>query len=177
MDTELLFTMNKGLFLLFLAVGGNYVAQTFSCKTQKLLLENMYAKQAMVLFVLYFAVGFVDESNTSPFQKLLLALFIWVLFLMFTKMNALFTMVSFALFSFAYFIQTWITYYKNLKDDKKYSEEISNLEHIFRNLVFLTLFLVVVGFIIYYMQQYKDRPKDFSLLKFIFGTVKCDSLK
>lgn len=177
MDTELLFTINKGLFLLFLAVGGNYVAQTFSCKTQKLLLENMYAKQLIVLFIIYFAIGFVDESNTSPFQKVLLALLIWILFLMFTKMNLVFTIISFSLFSFAYFIQTWIMYYKNMKDDKKYGEEISNLEHIFRNLVMITIFIIIIGFIMYYTEQYNDKQKDFSLLKFIFGTVKCDSLK
>lgn len=177
MVNELYFNINKGIFLLFLAVGGNYVAQTFSCKTQELLLENMYAKQAMVLFIIFFAIGFTDESNTSPFQKVKITIIVWILFLMFTKMNQLFTMVAFCLFTLAYYIQTYIVYYKNLKEDNKNKEEISSLERVFYTLVTTTIFTIVIGFIMYFNSQYADKKANWSTLKFIFGTVNCDYVK
>ena len=38
----------KGLFLLILAIGGGYTAETLGCKTQKLLSNNMYVKHMYV---------------------------------------------------------------------------------------------------------------------------------
>ncbi len=176
MANDLYFTITKGIFLLFLAVGGNYIAQTFSCKTQQLLLGNMYAKQAMVLFIIFFAIGFTDESNTSPFQKTQITILVWVLFLMFTKMNQLFTMVAFSLFTLAYYIQTYIVYYKNLKE-KKYEEEITKLDRVYKTLVTITILTIVIGFMMYFTSQYADKKQNWSTLKFIFGNVNCDSLK
>ena len=34
-----LYDINKAIFLVFLAIGANFIAQTFSCKTQKFLTE------------------------------------------------------------------------------------------------------------------------------------------
>jgi len=177
MNKELLFNINKGIFLLLLAVGSNYVAQTFSCKTQQLLTESMYAKHVMVLFIIYFAVGFTDETNTSPFQKLQITFLVWALFLMFTKMTPLFTIAAFVSFTLAYYIQTYIVYYKNLKDDKKYGKRITNLENIFYTLMSITILTIIFGFLLYFNYQYSERKYDWSTTKFLFGTTKCDSFK
>ena len=176
MENDIYFTITKGIFLLFLAVGGNYIAQTFSCKTQKILLENMYAKQAMVLYIIFFAIGFTDETNTSPFEKTQITILVWILFLMFTKMNQLFTMVAFSLFTLAYYIQTYIVYYKNLKE-KKYEEEITKLDRVYKTLVSITILTIVIGFMMYFTSQYDDKKQNWSTLKFIFGNVNCDYLK
>ena len=53
----------KGIFLLILAVAGNFVAETLGCKTQKLLSENMLAKQVVILLILYFAIDFTSKHN------------------------------------------------------------------------------------------------------------------
>ena len=46
MDTINLIT---GIFLLILAVSGNFIAETLGCKTQKLLSENMFAKNIIII--------------------------------------------------------------------------------------------------------------------------------
>jgi len=38
-----------GIFLLILAVSGNFVAETISCQSQKLLYNNMLAKNVIIL--------------------------------------------------------------------------------------------------------------------------------
>ena len=39
----------KGIFLLILAVAGNFVAETLGCKTQKLLSNNMLSKHIIIV--------------------------------------------------------------------------------------------------------------------------------
>lgn len=66
----------KGLFLLILAVAGNFVAETLGCKTQKLLSENMLAKHFVIILILYFAIDFTSEKLNTPFDTFKLALFL-----------------------------------------------------------------------------------------------------
>ena len=54
----------KGIFLLILAVAGNFVAETLGCKTQQLLSNNMLSKHIVIILILYFAVDFPTGSRT-----------------------------------------------------------------------------------------------------------------
>jgi len=56
----------NGVLLLILAISGNFIAETLGCKTQKLLTENMLAKHVVILFIIYFSLGFASESNPNP---------------------------------------------------------------------------------------------------------------
>ena len=88
----------KGVFLLVLAVAGNFIAETLGCKTQKLLSENMFAKHFISIFILYFAIGFVNsDSPQHPVTVMQTAAVIYTLFLLFTKMNLTFTLIVFLL--------------------------------------------------------------------------------
>ena len=42
----------KGIFLLILAVAGNFVAETLGCKTQKLLSNNMLSKHIIIILTI-----------------------------------------------------------------------------------------------------------------------------
>ena len=84
----------KGVFLLVLAVAGNFIAETLGCKTQKLLSENMYSKHFISLFVLYFAIGFVNsDSPQHPITviqtniELTVVTIIGVIFISYTAYN------------------------------------------------------------------------------------------
>ena len=44
-----------GVFLLLLAVSGNFIAETLGCKVQKLLTNNMYAKNIIIILITYFS--------------------------------------------------------------------------------------------------------------------------
>ena len=90
-------------------------------------------------------------------------------------MTPLFTIAAFVSFTLAYYIQTYIVYYKNLKDDKKYGERITNLENMFYTLMSITILTIIFGFLLYFNYQYSERKNDWSTLKFLFGTTKCDS--
>ena len=74
----------KGIFLLILAISGNFLSETMGCQIQKLLTNNMFAKNIIILMVIYFSLGFAsDQTNPHPWDIAKQTLFIWVFFLIF----------------------------------------------------------------------------------------------
>ncbi len=170
------FDILKSLFLLLLGVSSNFVAETLGCKTQKIFSENMFAKQGIILMILYFTLTFVSGSTTiHPGNNLLFTLFIWIMYLLFTKMNIEFTLLTIALFAINYVTYTYITYYKN--NPTKHSETINRLEYTYNLINKFLIVFVIIGFILYFKKQYSDHSGDWSTSKFLFGKVQCDSMK
>jgi hypothetical protein len=166
----------NGVLLLILAISGNFIAETLGCKTQKLLTENMLAKHVVILFIIYFSLGFTSESNPNPIILLRNSVSIWVLFLLFTKMSLNFNIFVFGLVVLYHFINTYINYYSN-KDKKKYKKEIDNYNKILNYLKYLIIGSLIVGFVLYFNKQRNDYSKNWSTFNFIFGVNKCKSLQ
>ena len=166
----------NGVLLLILAISGNFIAETLACKTQKLLSENMLAKHVVILFIIYFSLGFASESNPNPMILLRNSVSIWVLFLLFTKMSLNFNIFVFGLVVLYHFINTYINYYSSL-DKKKYKKEIDNYNKILYYLKYLIIGLLIVGFVLYFNKQRNEYSKNWSTFKFIFGVNKCKSLQ
>lgn len=156
----------KGIFLLLLAVVGNFIAEMMGCHTRKLLSNNMIAKHIITFIILYFAIDFTTTDIVNPTDNLILSVKIYVLFVMFTRMNLKFTIATFVLLAIAYKMNAYIDYYKKTKKEYKKLIEIRNY------LYYLIVLLLVIGFILYYYKQYNSR-KNFSLQKFIVGVLNC----
>ena len=162
-------TIQKGMFWLWLAVSGNFVAETLSCKTQKLLNGNMYAKQFLTFAILYFVTGFIDTSNKNPLEHLKLSAIIWIMFLLFNKMHLIPTVISFILVCVSYLMNDYSSYYEQIGDIEtskkyKYMSEI---------LLKLNIAFITVSFIVYSVAKYKEYKGEFNILKFILGNAKC----
>ena len=163
-----------GIFLLILAVSGNFVAETLSCKTQKLLSESMLAKNLVIILVIYFALGITnDEENKRPDLILIDALKVYVFFLIFNKMELPFVMVVFGMIATLLIIYNWRQYF--LKNDQE--EVAEKLSTSMNGIIVTTLIVTLIGFILYFKKQYTDYKGDFSILKFIFGKTSCASMK
>ena len=165
----------KGVFLLVLAVAGNFIAETLGCKTQKLLSENMFAKHFISIFILYFAIGFVNsDSPQHPVTVMQTAAVIYALFLLFTKMDLTFTLIVFLLLGASYINSTFIDYYKS--ETPENIELIERLENIQKMSYMLMTGLILIGFSLYFRKQYNDYYKTWSTTKFLFGVNKCKSM-
>ena len=172
MEVEALSTKyTKGLFLLILTISGAFIGETLNCKTRKLLTENIYAKYLVTLFVIFFAVDFTDNKNLSPLDNFISAFKIFILFIIFTRMSLPFTIVSFAGILSLYVINQYIDYYES--DKEKNKEIIHKLKRVNNILLYIIIFIIIIGFILYTYKQYKDHKKKFSILKFIFGVLHC----
>jgi hypothetical protein len=165
----------KSLLLLILAVGGNFIAQTLSCKTQKILTENMIVKHLITIFILYFAIGFVN-SNTSEHPLIIIrkTVGIYILFLLFTKMDINFTIIVFILFIISYGLISFIDYYnaQNTPEDSKIAKTLINIQQV---LTIIIIIITIIGFIIYFKRKYTEYSNNWSTIKFIFGVLKCKS--
>lgn len=106
-----------GIFLLIIAVCGNFVAETLSCQTQKLLSENMFAKN-FIIMIIYFAIGFTSDTIINPLILLSQTIMIWVFFIFFNKMTLPFTITSFIGLFGIIFLNNYIKYYKDKDKDK-----------------------------------------------------------
>jgi len=161
----------RGLFLLILAVGGNFLAPTLSCQTQKLLDKSVPAKHIVLITILYFSIHFTKEAeHVHPWKLFVMAVVIYMFFLCFTKMDIVMTIIVFIMLTVVFIISTFIDYYSYRKQTKN----VSILKHIQTGLIVLMFVLTVVGFCIYFRRQLNDHKDSFSFIKFIFGSVKCD---
>ena len=162
-----------GVFLLLLAVSGNFIAETLGCKIQKLLTNNMYAKNIVIILITYFSLGLSNgEYVISPLENFKNALLIWCAFIIFNKMNLIFTLVAFGLLTIKLVLFNYIEYY-NKKGETSKSEK---LKVYYNHLFTFNIGFIIVGFILYFMKQYKEYGKKFNILKFLFGTLKCKSM-
>ena len=167
--------MLKGIFLLILAVSGNFVAETLGCKTRKFLTENMFAKHAVILLILYFSIGFTSgDTPTYPFTNLKAAMYIYILFILFTKMNMMFTTIVFTLLTIAYINYTFINYYETVTP--KETVKIEHHRNVQNLLYKIIIGMILVGFVLYYRKQYAAYSKTWSTTNFLFGVNKCKSL-
>lgn len=163
----------RGVFLLILAVSGNFVAETLGCKTRELLTDNMLVKQIIILSIIYFAIDFTTQ-HSPPIETFANTLVIWVAFLMFTKMNETFTAICFLLLLIGYILASQRDYLK--KNEKKNKKQINNYKSYIKFVMTLFTILLIVGFVLYFIKQRNEHKKTWNILKFIFGVHECGKL-
>ena len=164
----------RGIFLVILVICGNFTGQLLGCQTQKLLEMNMFSKYFVTYLILFFTIDFVSDKNKDVFITGKEALYIWILFIMFTRMNLFFTIIVFILLIIAYLINMQIKY---LKENKPNDKNIKYLDIIHKKIYIVIFFTILLGFIMYFIKQRKEHKKNWSSIKFIFGRTKCDGLK
>lgn len=177
MDNSLYLNINKGLLLIVLFVSGKYVTtKILSCRIQELLNGNVYVQYLLLFIIIYFTIDFTTDDGVivSPIENIKITCLVWVLFIMFAKMNLHFTIFTFLLFLITYYIQNQIVYYRKLNDKDVYIKKINSLLSVEKKLIIFIIFTIILGFIIYFMKEYKDKKKEWSFVKFIFGTLHCD---
>jgi hypothetical protein len=170
--TNVLDTSEKGIFLLVLALMGNFLAELLGCKTQKLLSENMLAKHIVCIFTLYFAIDYTSSEDPShPTITTLYTFLVYILFLLFTKMSITFTIVTFILLACNYIIGSYINYYTQ-KEPK--NPRIKQFEKYKQILYLLLTGNILVGSGLYFKKQRADHHKNWSTIKFFLGVRKCN---
>ena len=168
--SEINFKLN-GVFLILLVVFGNYIGQLLPCNLQTLLTRHMYAKHILIIFLIYYTVHMNDKSYTSPLELLKYTLMIYALFLLFSKQNIYIALIVLILLGLEYINYSIITYNINSSDPTSISIDIlDKINRIFNYLIFI---LLILGFIFYFIKQRKDHKKDWSIIKFLFGSIKC----
>ena len=174
-----------GLFLLFLAISGNFLAETLGCQTQELFTNSIIAKQIMTFFIIYFTIDFSDANIEEPSVKLTKAGFVYLFFLLFTKMDLKPTVLVFILLFGIYITSSYKKYYeakfkqqdKPSKEGKTaHSEKMASMGQTQQTLMGIVVVTILAGFFMYYREKQVEYKDTFDLKKFIFGVVKCKGM-
>lgn len=166
----------NGVLLLVLAISGNFIAETMGCQLRKVLSENMYSKHVVILFIIYFSLGFTSNDDMNPLILFRNSFTIWILFVLFTKMSLQFSLMVFACVAVYHVIYTWVKYLKSKYPDD-YKDKIEILTNVLNYILYFVILLIIIGFILYFNKQYSEYKKNWSTSKFLFGSIKCKSIK
>jgi len=156
----------SGVWLVFIGVSGNFIAETLGCKTQKLLSESVLAKQAVVFAVLFFALSALSEL--SLLECILFAAVSQLVFILLTKQNESYTLFSLFLL---------LVLYSLARERQRQDEPAESLDVAIYCIASIFGISLVVGFYKYYAKQKAERLDSFEWSKFLLGTLKCDSLQ
>jgi hypothetical protein len=163
-----------GVFLIILSISGNFIGETMSCQIRKHLMNNMYSKNLIIILIIYFAISLTNEDKTiHPIIHTIISLYIWIIFLMFNKMDSCFTFIIIFLIIGILLLKNYIDYYEAI-DNK---EIVDKLKSVSKIIIISTIIIIIIGFTIYFIRQSKEHKKNFSYIKFLFGTKRCNSIK
>jgi hypothetical protein len=169
----------NALFILYLLISCNFLAQLFSCNLQKLLTQSMYAKHFFGFLTMLFCIIFVDsriQKESKYFEGVVYAILFYIWFWLTTRTQYYVTIAIFTFLLIIYILQL----HKNKLDqeENKDTKQISQISTS-QNILAVIAFLVTIGgFIQYYYrktQEYNgvgDNPK-WSTKDFILGVTKC----
>lgn len=155
------------LFIFYVTLGGNFVAQLFPCQVQKLFTENIYYKHFLAFFILFFAIILTSDDSekisTTLFSKTLVLYF---LFITLTRMDKNFFLLFFITLCIKFIIINEISHTHDANLKNKYSQ-INNA------LSYVLISVGIVGFILYYGEKRYEYGKRFNFLTFLLGKPVC----
>ncbi len=173
--------ITKALFLLVLAISGNFLAELLSCQTQRLM-SSMFAKHVMLFFLIYFTLDFSSTGHDHPSFILTKALLIWTIFHIFSRTDLIYTIISFSMLSLVYVISNYRDYYtqqfnKNSQGDQTRMEDFNTTDEWMRNLQIslfaTTIIILLVGFVKYYIAKKNEYTTKFTWNQFFEGHTSC----
>tara|TARA_E500000178_G_C16928143_1_gene710401 strand:- start:452 stop:1027 length:576 start_codon:yes stop_codon:yes gene_type:complete len=165
------------IFLLIIIQCGGYISQLFTCKLQHILTINMFTKHLVLLLLIFSALMITDKKyKTPPGIHAIYTGIIYIIFLLFIKMNLYFTLTTIFILLLIFILHHYNEYYKNI-DPKKYKKTIKNLETINYTLTIFIIIIILIGFYLYFIEKTEEYKGKWSSFKYIFGVNKCKSLK
>lgn len=157
----------KGIFLMFLSVVGNFLDTMLPCQTQKLIRRNALMRNIIAFITIYFVIDYTSLKVSNPVEHFKSSVFIYGLFVLFTKSILFFSIMSIVLLSINYVIGNFIKY-NNF--NHKPTQHLESLEKYINVVIVIN---IIIGFIHYVYKQLKEQ-KRFNVFKFIIGDVNCN---
>jgi hypothetical protein len=161
------------LFLLFLTISGNFLAQLFPCQVQELFTTSIFHKHILAFFTLFFAIVLSSDDTkdlTLLFRKTIL---LYLLFVLITRMDKNFFLLFLFILASKYLLEKQI---ENLPKDTP-EETLNNYNKMNKMLQYTLIIIGIIGFLIYLGEKKYEYKKDFDFTTFIFGKTVCKGTK
>lgn len=165
------------VFILILILSGGYIIQLIPCKLQKILDTNVFIKHLFAFLTLIFLVTIVDPNNTSKKLSTIIytSFLLYIFFIVIIKTHYKF----FISIIFVLGIKYLLLLYKNQIQDENKNNEIE-LNNKLQNIVLIqdilfgvVIFLLLIGFLVYYGEKKHEYKNKFNFITFLFGKPNC----
>lgn len=170
-------TIMSAIFLILLAISSNFLGDTLTCETKKILSNNIYLKFVVIYCLIYFAISLASQANNTPLHPLMInlaSIFIFVFYLLFIKCNIFFVFTIFTILFILLVLSNYVYYINDNKqmDNDEKKEKLKKIKLIFKILSGIMLILLIVGFIQYIIKEL--RCNNINFLKIIFNKTVCN---
>lgn len=163
----------SSLFVLFMIIGGNFLAPLFPCKLQRMLTNNMYVKHVLGLLTLIFFVELADVGSEMTLgQTIISSIMLYIWFILTTAMEAKVFMALVVLFAVMYSLRIYLNQLDReaTPDSIRLTTKLRKLEEY---MYYLSILLTLFGVIAYYGRKKSELGRVFSLRKFFLGKATC----
>jgi len=166
----------NGIFLMMIAISGEYIGKMFPCGFQKLFEGNIYSKYILAFFILFVSIILSKEELTKEHNILFvfgisLLLYTWLICM--TKMNVYFFI---CLIIILFVLFTYVQNYENNKNQINKKEQNKKEYYIITLTLFiLSIVITVVGFVLYYGEKKYEYKNLFSWKIFLFDNTICNN--
>jgi hypothetical protein len=143
-----------GIAILLLLLISSSTESLLHKDLQLLLKNNLYVKHIILFCIIYFLIDFSDKINTNPIYNFIYSLIVYILFNLFTKQNALSSVIIIILIFTSFFIYTYKDFLINknliMVDDNNILNIINTINYI---IYILIIIILLFGFIKYYIKK------------------------
>jgi len=178
-----IFEKATAIFIFMLIISGNFLAELFPCRIQKMLKENIYVKH-LVGFLTLFFFGVLTIPDLANIGGIINSFLLYLIFVITANVDYKIWIVLFVLYAIMYLLHLIKQDYTKIKDGTKKmhtSNEVTifnkiNIEHINKiQALVITLIsvLTIVGFIIYMGEKKLEYGKKFKYSIFFTGKTNC----
>ena len=161
----------NAIFLMMVAVSGNFIKEMFPCGFQKLFDKSVILKYILTFFILFISVILIKPSITKDRSLIFIfgiTIFIYIWFIFMTKMNVYFFLTLLFILFILYICIQYYSYKKLSDEDKKEYNIITTTIFVF------AIVITVVGFLLYYGEKKYEYKKMFSWNDFFFKNLNCN---
>ena len=149
------------LFLIIIIICGNYFGELLPCRIQKKLKNSMVIKYIFLFLSLFFLVLYSTEYTI--FKNFYQTIIIFLFFILLSRNTYTFFLFNCFLLFIIYLLHLGENNFKD-KENLKLSINI---------LISICSFLIIIGFILYFLQKKRKFKKKFNVKTFLLGKPIC----
>lgn len=148
------------VFVLYLVISSNFLAQLFSCRLRYMLDQSMAAKHVVGYMTLLFFV--VLSSGMAATDAILNSLVIYAAFWVSTRMSVGYFVV--------FIVLAFVLYVLELYQRDHDNQRLNDAQNIIQAIMVIVL---VLGFVFYMVEKMIEYKRQFSFKTFLLGKPEC----
>ena len=160
------------IFIFFLIVSANFLAETFPCRLQNVLRNNMFVKHLFGLFTMIFFVVLSSGIKNKNIENILKnAVILYIIFMLITKCQSNLFFIIIVLLGTTYIIN--IIKEQEIENNKKELNEDNIYDTIIYILYIVIFVFIILGVLLYMGEKKLEYKKNFNYITFFIGNSVC----